>query len=98
MICGQVPLVVVPTMVSWTPLLGVPGGGTQAFVQVGGSKFQLVPHSTVLFVGHNKVNAHPLVGVTVKGIRHCAEVPRLSVTVKVMYVVPGPTLVPAGGV
>jgi hypothetical protein len=84
MICGQVPFVTVPVIVTTTPLLGVPGGGTQALVQVGGLKLQLVPHSTVLLVAQIKVKRQPATGDTVNGTRHCVDVPRLSVTVKVM--------------
>jgi len=44
MIMGQVPFVTVLMTVSTTPLLGVPGGGEQLFVHVGGLKVQVEPH------------------------------------------------------
>jgi len=56
---GQVPFVTVLTTVTTTPLLGVPGGGEQAFVHAGGLKLQAEPHSTVLFDEQSKVNAQP---------------------------------------
>jgi hypothetical protein len=59
MTIGQVPLVTVLMTVTTTPLLGVPGGGEQLFVQVGGLKVQAEPHSTVLFDEQSKVNAQP---------------------------------------
>jgi len=84
MIIGHVPLVTVLMTVTTTPLLGVPGGGTHAFVQVGGLKDHWVPHSTVLFVAQISVKTHPAAGETTKGTVHCAAVPRLSTTVNVM--------------
>ena len=59
MILGHVPLVTVLTTVITTPLLGVPAGGTQAFVHVGGLKLHVVPHSTVLFDEQSKEKAQP---------------------------------------
>jgi hypothetical protein len=59
MTLGQVPLVTVLMTVTTTPLLGVPGGGEHAFVQVGGLKVQAVPHSTVLLEEQSSVNAQP---------------------------------------
>src|SRR5438034_11171708 len=47
--CGHEPLVTVVTPRKTTPLPGVPGCGQQALVGVGGLKFHVVPHSTVLF-------------------------------------------------
>jgi hypothetical protein len=81
---GQLPLVTVLTTVTTTPLLGVPGGGEQLFVHVGGLKFQVEPHSTVLLVAQMRVKVHPGPGETTKGTTHWAAVPRLSTTVKVM--------------
>ena len=83
MIWGQVPLVTALTTVT-TTLLGVPAGGTHAFVHVGGLKFHAVPHSTVLLVAQSSVNVQPGAAVTTNGTRHWAAVPRLSTTVKVM--------------
>jgi hypothetical protein len=58
-------------MVSTTPLLGVPAAGTQLLVQVGGSKFHWLPHSTVLFEEQIKENAQPPAGaMTVKFTTH----------------------------
>jgi hypothetical protein len=59
MTIGQVPLVTVLMTVTTTPLLGVPGGGEQLFVHVGGLKVQAEPHSTVLFDEQSKVKAQP---------------------------------------
>jgi len=59
MIIGQEPFVTVLTTVTTTPLLGVPGGGEQLFVQAGGLKVQVEPHSTVLFEEQSSVNAQP---------------------------------------
>jgi len=84
MTMGQVPFVTVLTTVTTTPLLGVPGGGEQLFVQVGGLKDQFVPHCTVLFVAQIRVNVHPGPGDTTKGTKHWVEVPKISWTVKVI--------------
>jgi hypothetical protein len=62
MILGQVPLVIVLMIVTTTPLLGVPGGGAQLFVQLGGLKVHVVPHSTVLFEEQSRVNVQPPAG------------------------------------
>jgi hypothetical protein len=59
MTLGQVPLVTVLMTVTTTPLLGVPGGGEQLFVHVGGLKLQVEPHSTVLLDAQSNVNAQP---------------------------------------
>ncbi len=69
MTCGQVPLVTVLTTVTTTPLLTVPGGGEQLFVQVGGSKDHFVPHSTVLLVAQIIAKLHP-VPETTNGTTH----------------------------
>ena len=82
MIWGQAPLVTVLITVTTTPLVG--GGATHAFVHVGGSKLQAVPHSTVLLVAQSMVKVQPAAAVTVKGTTHWAMVPALSMTVKVM--------------
>ena len=81
---GQVPLVMVLTMVSMTPLEGVPCGGTQALVQVGGLKLHWVPHSTVLFDAQFKVKTHEASGVTTKFTLHTCCRPWESVKVTVI--------------
>jgi hypothetical protein len=66
------------TTTTTTPLLGVPGGGEQLFVQVGGSKVQVWPHWTVLLVAQSNVNMHPGAGETPNGTRHWVAVPKIS--------------------
>ena len=78
-------VVMVLTMVSTTPLLGVPAAGTHALVQVGGLKFHWVPHSTVLFEEQIKEKAQPPAGaMTVKFTTHEAEFEAQSKTVTVI--------------
>jgi hypothetical protein len=84
MIWGQVPLVTVPMTETTTPLLGVPGGGEQAFVQVGGLNVHVVPHWTVLLLAQSMAKVQPAAGVTTNGTTHWVAVPRLSTTVNVM--------------
>jgi hypothetical protein len=84
MTSGQVPLVTVLMMVRTTPLDGVPAGGAQALVHVGGLKLHWVPHSTVLFDEQIMDKVQPAAGVTTNGTKHWAAVPWLSVTVKLM--------------
>src|SRR2546430_7186004 len=63
---GQLPLVTVLRTVTET-LPGMPAAFGQAFVQVGASKLQFVPHSTVLLVAQMRENPHPFAGgLTVK--------------------------------
>jgi hypothetical protein len=84
--------------VTITPLLGVPGGGEQLLVHVGGLKFQVVPHWTVLLVAQSRVKAQAGSGLTAKFTAHVeiCPVPR-SVTLILMVCEPGPTGVPAAG-
>src|SRR5580693_4355648 len=52
---GHVPLVTAPSDTTWTTLLG------QQVEPIGGSNDQVLPHSTVLLVGHN--TSMPLPGL-----------------------------------
>src|SRR2546423_988502 len=60
---GQLPLVTVPTTVIVT-LPGPPAASGHWLVQPGGSKVQVVPHSTVLLVAQMRENPppHPVEG------------------------------------
>jgi hypothetical protein len=74
MMCGQTPFVTVLKMVV------VINGWQQVVVGVGWSKFQPVPHSTVLFEVQT-TERFAAGAVTTNGTEHCAELLWLSVIV-----------------
>jgi hypothetical protein len=80
-----------------TPLPGVPSGGQQALVNVGGLNVHVVPHSTVLFGAQISANGPVWGPLTVKTTVQEAVLPAQSVIVTVIGCVPGPTMVPAAG-